>query len=89
MLWLFGQIWLWLLIAFALGSGLTALVLRPRRRTREPAPPPPPSYGVGGPPDQGYRAGTLPGREEWHVRNEWPSEEDVPDEAGWRPHRGE
>ncbi|PRX50321.1 hypothetical protein B0I33_102442 [Prauserella shujinwangii] len=41
------------------------------------------------PPDHGHREGTLPGREEWHARNEWPDEHDVPEaERQWQPRQG-
>lgn len=91
MLWLFGQIWVWLLVAFALGAALTALVLRPRPRRAELGrrPPPPESpertrwIPAAAPtrddeaPDHGHREGVLPGRREWHARNEWPDERDT------------
>ncbi|NIJ10243.1 cytoskeletal protein RodZ [Saccharomonospora amisosensis] len=39
-----------------------------------------------GPPDLGYREGVLPNHREWHERNEWPDEYDVPEEE-WQPHQ--
>lgn len=39
-----------------------------------------------GPPDLGHREGVLPNHREWHERNEWPDEYDVPREE-WQPHR--